>query len=250
MQNLFDAHLHIIDPRFPLQPNQGYVPPAFTVTDYLARVAPLGVKSGAVVSGSFQAFDQSYLIHALRALGDQFVGVTQLPHTCSDQEILRLNDAGVRALRFNLKRGGSSEIGYLSNMAARIFELVRWHVELYLDAEALIELEPVLAALPAVSIDHLGLQKHALPVLRRLLASGVHAKVCGFGRLDFDAMQVLPQLYQINPQALMFGSDLPSTRAPRPFNDADLFGLVDVLDEEALRNVLWNNARAFYGLTD
>lgn len=247
MLKVFDAHLHIIDPRFPLQPNQGYLPPAFTVQDYQDQVRPLGVQSGVVVSGSFQAFDQGYLVDALNLLGDQFVGVTQIPHTCSDQEILRLNDAGVRAVRFNLKRGGSAELGQLASMAARVFELVRWHVELYLDAEALIELEPLLVTLPAVSIDHLGLQKKALPTLRRLLAQGVKAKACGFGRLDFDAMQVLPELYQINPHALMFGTDLPSTRAPRPFQNDDLHRLADILDADAMHNVVWNNARQFYG---
>ena len=34
---------------------------------------------GAVVSGSFQGFDQSYLLDALDQLGPSFVGVTQLP---------------------------------------------------------------------------------------------------------------------------------------------------------------------------
>ena len=29
---IFDAHFHVIDPRFPLQPNQGFVPEPFPVT--------------------------------------------------------------------------------------------------------------------------------------------------------------------------------------------------------------------------
>ena len=33
---MFDAHLHIIDPRFPLVENDGYLPEPFTVDDYLA----------------------------------------------------------------------------------------------------------------------------------------------------------------------------------------------------------------------
>ena len=69
---LFDAHLHVIDPRFPLVPNQGWLPEPFTVEDYLARVAGLGLVGGAVVSGSFQGFDQSYLREALRRLGPGF----------------------------------------------------------------------------------------------------------------------------------------------------------------------------------
>jgi hypothetical protein len=43
----------------PAGANNGYLPPEFTAQDYLQRVADLGVAGGAVVSGSFQAFDQN-----------------------------------------------------------------------------------------------------------------------------------------------------------------------------------------------
>ena len=56
---IFDAHFHVIDPRFPLVPNQGFEPEPFTVSDYRSRVDGLEVVGGAVVSGSFQAFDQT-----------------------------------------------------------------------------------------------------------------------------------------------------------------------------------------------
>ena len=102
---VFDAHFHVIDDRFPLVPNQGYLPPPFTVDDYRERVAPLGVAGGAVVSGSFQAYDQTYLVDALRRLGDGFVGVANLPGDSTDEEILALDAAGVRACRANLHRG-------------------------------------------------------------------------------------------------------------------------------------------------
>jgi len=39
---VFDTHLHIVDPRFPLVPNQGYLPDPFTVADYRARFAAAG----------------------------------------------------------------------------------------------------------------------------------------------------------------------------------------------------------------
>jgi hypothetical protein len=75
LQRAFDAHLHIIDPSHPLIENNGYLPDPFTVTDYRARLQSLpdvGVEiaGGAVVSGSFQGFDQGYLIGALRELGE------------------------------------------------------------------------------------------------------------------------------------------------------------------------------------
>jgi len=65
---VFDAHLHIIDARFPLVANQGFLPDPFAVADYRGRTAALGVVGGAVVSGSFQSFDQGYLLDALARL--------------------------------------------------------------------------------------------------------------------------------------------------------------------------------------
>lgn len=127
---LFDAHLHIIDSNFPLTPNNGYLPDAFTCGDYLDRMKAYNLAGGAVVSGSFQAFDQAYLVHVLATLGPSFVGVTQVPATVSDEELLELNRIGVRAVRFNLKRGGSEDVRYLDSVARRVYELAGWHVEL------------------------------------------------------------------------------------------------------------------------
>src|SRR5690242_14142672 len=41
-RRLFDSHCHIIDHRFPIVANQGYVPPAFPLEAYLAEAKPLG----------------------------------------------------------------------------------------------------------------------------------------------------------------------------------------------------------------
>ena len=87
-----------IDKNFPVVPNQGFMPDAFTSEDYLERSKAVDLCGGAIVSGSFQAFDQSYLFHALKVLGPSFVGVTQVPQTVSDQELRELDGAGVRAV--------------------------------------------------------------------------------------------------------------------------------------------------------
>lgn len=60
-RRIFDAHLHVIDPRFPLILNKGFLPDPFTAEDYLKKTSSLDVVGGAVVSGSFQGFDQDYL---------------------------------------------------------------------------------------------------------------------------------------------------------------------------------------------
>jgi predicted TIM-barrel fold metal-dependent hydrolase len=243
---LFDSHFHIIDRRFPLVPNNGYLPDDLTCSDYRAQLAQYDLRGGAIVSGSFQAFDQSYLLDALHTLGPQFVGVTQLPATVTDQEILDLDGSGVRALRFNLKRGGSEDVRHLDVMARRVHELAGWHVELHVDSRELDGLFDMLVALPAVSIDHLGLTREGLGTLLKLAGRGVRIKATGFGRVDFDVPTALKQLYAASPQALMFGTDLPSTRAPRPYRDDDFLLVADALGDEAARTVFFDNAAEFY----
>ncbi|WP_054991067.1 amidohydrolase family protein [Pseudomonas coronafaciens] len=248
MTMIFDAHCHIIDPRFPLIANNGYLPDSFGVSDYLASVKPLGVQGGAVVSGSFQGFDQGYLLAALNSLGPAFVGVTQLPASVTDTELDTLNAAGVRALRFNLKRGGSEQLDQLEALALRVHERVGWHSELYIDSRELAEIEARLLRLPAISIDHLGLSAEGLSVVLRLAERGVRVKACGFGRVDFPVRDALRDIHAANPCALMFGTDLPSTRAPRPFQADDIELLTDALGENGARQALWENAANFYRL--
>lgn len=243
---LFDSHLHIIDNRFSLVPNNGYLPDEFTCENYLERLKEYRLAGGAIVSGSFQAFDQTYLVDALKKLGPRFVGVTQLPATVTDEELLSLDRAGVRAVRFNLKRGGSEEVNHLDSLARRVHALVGWHVELYVDSKELASLYSVLVALPAVSIDHLGLSSEGFGTLLKLVENGIHVKATGFGRVDFDVKTAIKALFSANPDALIFGTDLPSTRAPRPYEDGDFELVIEVLGPKNASKVLFENAEKFY----
>ena len=83
----FDTHFHIIDSCFPLTPNQGYLPDEFHWKTYLDAARPLGVVGGAIVSGSFQAFNQ----------------ITGLPRVSIDH--LGLSKAGMPALLKLAERG-------------------------------------------------------------------------------------------------------------------------------------------------
>jgi predicted TIM-barrel fold metal-dependent hydrolase len=243
---VFDTHLHIIDKRFPLIPNQGYLPNYFSCEDYLKSVASLDLVGGAIVSGSFQGYDQLYLTEALKTLGETFVGVTQLPYDTSDAEIIRLNKLGVKAIRFNVNRGGSEDISRLDYFARRVFELVNWHTELYIDSNHLFELSPIIEKLPAVSVDHLGLSSRGFKDLLSLVDKGVRVKATGFGRIDFEPTEAIKSIYSLNPDALMFGTDLPSTRAKRPFQLSDVDLVIHVLQEEQAEKVLYKNALRWY----
>ncbi len=245
-RRLFDAHFHIIDPRFPLVANNGYLPPAFTTRDYLGRAEPLGVSGGAVVSGSFQAFDQDYLTDALSALGPSYVGVTQLPADRPDETILNLDRRGVRAVRFNLRRGGSEGLDTIERMARRVHDLAGWHVEIYADAANLEPHVAMLKTLPQVVVDHLGLSEAGQRVLLELAGHGAKVKATGFGRLDFDIASALKNIHAANPAALMFGTDMPSTRAPRPFEAGDIDLIAAAVGEDGLARALRDNAVALY----
>jgi predicted TIM-barrel fold metal-dependent hydrolase len=244
---VFDAHLHIVDPHFPLVANDGFLPPAFGVADYLAAAKPLGIVGGAIVSGSFQAFDQDYLVAALAKLGPSFVGVTQLPASVLDHEILELDRAGVRAVRFNQHRGGSEGLDALAAFARRVHRLCGWHVELYADLAALRPAEiDQLGALPQLVVDHLGLSEGGLARLVALAAAGAKVKATGFGRVFVDPELAMEKVAAANPDALMFGTDMPSTRARRPFEPADMALVAGVLGPKLARKAFFETAVALY----
>nr|WP_010131539.1 amidohydrolase family protein [Microbulbifer agarilyticus] len=243
---IFDSHLHIIPAGYPLYENNGFLPDCFSVADYRTALEAYDVQGGVVVSGSFQKQDQSYLLDSLHKLGEGFFGVTQLRFSASDEDIIALNCAGVRGVRFNLMRGGSETVENLASFAARVYELVKWHVELYIDAREIEPLYDTLVALPSVSIDHLGLSKAGLPWVIKLAERGVKVKATGFGRVNFDPRQALSAIYDANPASLMFGTDLPGTRAPKPFCANDIAVIQETLGETAANRVLCDNAVAFY----
>ncbi|MBF6183146.1 amidohydrolase family protein [Nocardia otitidiscaviarum] len=243
---MFDAHVHIIDPRFPLIENEGYLPDPYTIADYKRRMSRFDIDGGAVVSGSFQGTDETFLRAALAELGEGWVGVINLHVDATDEEIVSLDRAGVRALRFNLKRAGGDIVG-LTMLALRAYELVGWHVELYIDGSMLGSLEPVISKLPQLSIDHMGMSDDCLPYLLNLVDRGAKVKASGFGRVAMDVGRALRRIHAVNPEALMFGSDLPGTRAGRPFLDTDITLITDAVGTD-LHRVLEDNARAFYRL--
>jgi predicted TIM-barrel fold metal-dependent hydrolase len=243
---IFDTHFHLIDPRFPLFENQGYLPPFFSVEQYRKRTAGLGIGGGVVVAGSFQGFETAYMYDALKAFGPTFAGVIQVPAAITDAEIMRLAQAGVRAVRFNLFRGGSAGIEDLDRLSRRVYDLAGWHAELYVDAATLGETAHVVASLPKVSIDHLGMTDAGLPHLLKLADKGVKVKATGFGRVDIDVPKALRALSRANPECLMFGSDLPSQRARRPFEDSDITLIVENIGDSLVDRVFWQNAVDFY----
>lgn len=244
---LFDAHFHIIDPRYPLVPNQGFLPASFTAEDYLNRLKGIELLGGAVVSGSFQGFDQEYLVDTLKLLGPQYVGVANIPKDISRKDLDRLHESGVKAIRFNLFRGSNVELDEMEYLCTKLFSEYGWHAEFYLDGKDIPDLLPLLRRLPKISIDHLGMRSGGLKTLYGMAEKGVRIKATGFGRLDFDPIPAMKKIHSINPQALIFGTDLPSTRAAVPFSLKDIDLINSNFSENEQEKIFYSNAKEWYG---
>lgn len=227
--------------------NNGYLPPNFTVENYKEKVKNYGIVGGAIVSGSFQKFDQEYLVDSLKSMGKNYFGVANIPIGINKSELERLNQSNIRAVRFNLKRGGSEILGNLVELSNRLYERYSWHTELYVDSKNLKELKTTLEQIPKFSIDHLGLSETGLGDLYYWAEKGVKIKATGFGRLDFNPIDIMKKIYSINPNSLMFGTDFPSTRAKTPFTFDHLKMINDNFSDSEQKRILYQNAVDWYG---
>jgi len=243
---IFDSHFHIINPKFPLVENNGYLPPNFTAENYTEQIKDFGIVGGAIVSGSFQKFDQEYLLDSLNKFGKNYFGVANIPIGLSIAELNRLNKSNVCAVRFNLKRGGSERLENLIELSNSLFDNYGWHTELYVDSKDLKNLKTILKKIPKFSIDHLGLSKAGLTELYYWAEKGVKIKATGFGRVDFNPISVMKKIYSINPNSLMFGTDLPSTRAKTPFTVKDLKLIQENFSDNEQKQIFYKNAIEWY----
>lgn len=90
------------------------------------------------------------------------------------------------------------------------------------------------------------MSEEGLPHLLKLVDKGIHVKATGFGRVELNVEKTLRYIYETNPDALMFGSDLPSTRAKRPFEYTDIELIQQLFDEKATDKILYSNALKWY----
>jgi predicted TIM-barrel fold metal-dependent hydrolase len=149
-------------------------------------------------------------------------------------------------VRFNLYRGGSAGIEDLDRLARRVHDVAGWHAELYVDAATLEPIMETVANLPKISIDHLGMTQAGLANVLALVGRGAKVKATGFGRTEVDVPHALREIARENPSSLMFGSDLPSQRARRPFEPADMDLIRDTLGDALAQKAFRDNAVEFY----
>lgn len=243
---IFDSHFHIIDHQYPLQMNNGFLPDNYLVKDYQHTMQHEQLIGGVVVSGSFHGLDQTYIQPTLKNLGASYSAVTQLASDIDEDTILKLDAIGVKGIRFNLVRGNKFTAKKIRQLALTVNAVAGWHSEFYINPKLLEDVFDTITSLAATSIDHLGLCQTEFNKILSLAEHGTKIKASGFGRLDFDVGPLLKRIHKTNPDALMFGSDLPSTRAMRKYTPGDIELIKNNFSPENAQRILYKNALKFY----
>ena len=271
-----DCHVHVIGPkgRFPLAPHHRYTPKDALAADLKAMLARLGMRRVVLVQPSFYRIDNRCMLDAMAQI-DGARGVAVLPARVPDAELAALHAQGVRGLRINIATFGKASVESIRGdiaAAAALCERYRWHVQIFVPADAIEPLAPFVRGLPVdVVFDHFGLiapgtESGPLAALCRLLESGkAWAKISGAYRISDDPNDprigpLARALCAANPEHIVWGSDWPHTpkhdvhtggHTELPFQNIDTRVLLDLVprwlqDDALVKRVLADNPARLY----
>jgi D-galactarolactone isomerase len=262
--NACDCHMHIYDSRFPVAANATLRPPDALVPDYKLLQKRIGTTRNVVVTPSTYGTDNSATLDAMAKIGPSARGVAVVDSSVSEPELKRLNDLGVRGIRFNLVQAGATTVEMLEPLSKRVND-VGWHVQLNLKPELLVQIEDLLLRSPSPLVfDHLahiprdvGVEHPAFKAMRKLIDKGhTWVKLSGayqdtkVGAPTYaDATAIAHAYVTAAPERMVWGSDWPHPTEKDKPDDAALFDLLSQwAPDEATRNrILVQNPEALYG---
>ncbi|MFE7069675.1 amidohydrolase family protein [Streptomyces sp. NPDC057620] len=155
-----DTHCHVFGPQaeFPFAPERKYTPCDGGKEDLFALRDHLGVTRNVIVQATCHGADNSAMVDAVRSAGGRARGIATVRPDIGESELLALDAAGVRGVRFNFVRRlvDTSPADDLLTIAKKVAPL-GWHVVLYFESADLPELEGFFASLPVpLVVDHMG----------------------------------------------------------------------------------------------
>jgi predicted TIM-barrel fold metal-dependent hydrolase len=179
-----------------------------------------------------------------------------------DAELRRMDDAGVRGVRFNLVTAGGLPADALPALARRIAPL-GWHLQLFIEGEQLRAMAPMLRTLPVeIVVDHMGqimtaagVEAPAVGALLGLLDSGrAWVKLSGYrsssaGYPVHDVAPLARHLIGRHGERCVWGTDWPHPGFDGTMpDDGELFDLLAqwAPDEAVRRRILVDNPAALY----
>jgi predicted TIM-barrel fold metal-dependent hydrolase len=220
-----------------------------------------------IIQPSTYGTDNRLQIASRQTLGaENFRVVAVVAEDISDAELRRLDEQGVRGIRFNLGFPGVLTVSSLPALAPRLAEL-GWHCQINMRPKQIEDNADLLASLPGrLVFDHLaqvpqpaGVESGPYKIIRGLLDRGkAWVKLSGpyvsskQGAPDYaDAGAVAAAYIKAAPERLVWGSDWPHPSEPKEHkpDDARLFDLFAQCagDAAAFKRILVDNPAELYG---
>ena len=261
-----DSHLHIIDPRFPVALGVR-VAPAATIEDYRLLQSRIGTTRAVIVQAKVHGTDHGCLLDAIAKLDGKGRGIGVVHPTVTDAELRRLDQGGIRGLRFSVWNPADTvtTIEMIEPLARRISDF-GWHVQIHMSADQIVAHAALLERLPCpVVIDHmarlppaLGVKHPAFAVVRKLMdkrntwvkLSGAYLNTEIGPPTYSDASAVASNWILSAPDRVVWGSDWPhTTETHHKPDDAMLMDLLAQAapDKNSLSRILVTNPARLYG---
>ena len=272
-----DCQFHIYGDalKYPLSPSATYEAIDATFSDALKMHAALGFERGVIVHSSVYGSDHRLLLDTLEALPPairkNYRATSIIDESVTDQELRRLDAAGVCAARLNIAQ--MFGVTPSKQAARRTIDRIRelgWHVRLHVRGNDLLQFAEVFETIEDVPmvIDHLGhvdlalgieqpVCRWILDILRRenwwmMVSNGNRDSAMEEG-WD-DAVPVAGAYIEAAPDRIVWATDWPHPMwTKQMMNDADevelLYRYVDN-DADLIRKILVENPAKLHGFHD
>lgn len=263
-----DAHCHVFGPghAFPFSPERKYTPCDAGKADLWKLRDHLGFTRNVIVQATCHGSDNSAVLDAIAHSNGLAKGVASTHPSVSDAELKRLNEGGVKALRFNFVKRlvDPIPVDQLEALVQRIKPL-GWHIVIYFEADDLAGLFDFISQMPIdVVIDHMGRPDHAKPAshvqfkqfLELAALPHVYTKVTCPERLSLsgpptydDFVPFASAVIETAPDRVLWGTDWPhpNLKSHMP-DDASLVDMIPRIapTQELQRKLLIDNPLRLY----
>jgi len=251
-----DAHCHVFGPgdTFPFAPERKYTPCDASWEQLFALRDFLGFDKNVVVQATCHGSDNSALLDVLERANDRARGVVTVKADITHDELARINELGVRGVRFNyVKRLVDPKPDDYYRQIIEKIKPFGWHVVLYFEPSDLQEKYDFFTSLgvPMV-IDHMGRPDVTKPVdnaefdlfLRFMREnSNVWSKVSCPDRLSVsgsplyaDVVPFAKTIVEEFPDRVLWGTDWPHPNMKKEMPDDGI--LVDYVPSIATTSAL------------
>ena len=217
-----------------------------------------------IVTPSTYGTDNRVTLDGMAQVGATARGVAVVDTSVSEAELKRLNDLGIRGIRFNLVQAGATTVEMIEPLSKRINDL-GWHIQIHMKGEQIAGIEDLLLRVPSpIVFDHLGrlaqpnaLDSPGFKTISKLINKGkTWVKLSGayqdskVGPPSYsDTIPVARAYIKAAPQRVVWASDWPHPTEKEKPDDAVLFDLLaEWAPEPASRTlILVQNPATLYG---